>query len=94
MIPPHFVLDSSQWSFDGLSGEEVNALLESLAERWQTAEARDEVVAIGGDDFARAVDGDRGFWELFGPGRFTLTREVSEAFAALASRPKTSAGQC
>jgi hypothetical protein len=78
-----FVIDGSQWRFDGLSAGEVIEALERLVERMDVARERGEVVAHGDELFTTPVLGNRTFWELSDPAAsIVLPMELQQSLAA------------
>jgi hypothetical protein len=78
-----FVVDGSQWRFDGLGANEVIEALELLVERMTVAQERGEVVAYGDELFTTPVLGDLTFWGLTDPtASIVLPMELQQSLAA------------
>jgi len=60
-----FVIDGSQWAFDGLSEFEVTRALETILERLATAAERGERVSVGEDLQTRHVLAELSIWSLW-----------------------------
>lgn len=62
-----FVIDGSEWQFDGWSAVEIESALGRLLERVTTAQGRRERVWIGDDLQTRPVLAGSSVWELWSP---------------------------
>jgi hypothetical protein len=81
-----FVVDGSEWSFDGMTSAEIENALSRFAERTQVARDREEIVWVGDDLQTRAVLGGLGVWELKGSDSpVTLSEELWQELAAFFS---------
>ncbi|WP_156967817.1 hypothetical protein [Methylosinus sp. PW1] len=78
-----FVVDGSEWHFDGWSADEVAASIELMLERVSTAQARREAIWIGDDLQTRPVLGEFDIWSLFSPeSPLKLSPELRQELAA------------
>lgn len=79
-----FVIDGSEWRFDGWSGDEIDTALGALLERVTIARERRERVWIGEDLHVQAVLGGLSIWELWSPEcPITLPPELMQELAAV-----------
>jgi hypothetical protein len=62
-----FVVDGSEWCFDGWTSDEIDNALGVLLERVSVAQSRGERVWIGDDLQTRAVLGELSVWDLWSP---------------------------
>ena len=62
-----FIIDSSEWSFDNWSREQMSSALDKLLERVAISRDRNETVWIGDDLQTRGVANGRDLWSLFDP---------------------------
>ena len=62
-----FVVDGSEWCFDGWSHEEIRNAIDNFLERISIARDRNEVIWIGDNFQTRSVLGDQDLWSLFSP---------------------------
>lgn len=82
-----FVVDGSEWCFDGWSEAEIDSALGAFLERVTTAQSRGERVWIGDDIYTRPVLGGLSVWELLSPGAAVkLDNEILEKLAAALGR--------
>lgn len=78
-----FVVDSSEWHFDGWTETQVIVAIERLLGRVQTALERNEIVWIGDTLQTRAVLGDLDLWGLWSPeSPIRLPKEVQQELSA------------
>lgn len=78
-----FVVDSSEWSFDDWTANQVIVSIEKLLERVQTARERDETVWIGDDLQTRPVIDNLDLWSLSSPSSpITFAPELIQELAA------------
>lgn len=81
-----FVVDGSEWCFDGMASAEIEEALSRFAERTQVARNRGEIVWVGDNLQTRAVLGSFGLWELKGlDSPVTLSEELWQELAAFLS---------
>jgi hypothetical protein len=82
-----FVIDGSEWKFDGWSADEIDTALGGLLERVTIARERQEQVWIGDDLQTRVVLGGLSIWELWAPAcPVNLSPELRQEFAAMFGR--------
>ena len=82
-----FVVDGSQWQFDGMTDIEITYYIERMLERVHTALDRNEVIWIGDDLQSRPVLGDLDIWSLFSPGQtLHFCHEIRHELAAWLGR--------
>lgn len=82
-----FVIDGSEWCFDGWSAEEIDHRLGGLVDRIDVARSRGERVWIGDDLQTRHVMGDLSVWDLWSPDSpVELPRELRQELAATLGR--------
>jgi len=60
-----FVIDGSEWRFDGLSSAELDAAVQALIERMERVTARGETLWFGHDFQSRPMLANRSLWQLF-----------------------------
>lgn len=83
-----FVVDSSEWSFDGWSEAEVIEAIESLLDRLFQARARAEIVWIGRELQTRAMLETIDLWSLSSPDSpMRLTPEIWQELTAWLTNP-------
>lgn len=79
-----FVIDGSEWQFDGWSAEEIELALGRLLDRVTIAGERRERVWIGDDLQTRPVLGELSVWELWSPQcPVRLAPELRQELAAM-----------
>lgn len=85
-----FVIDGSEWVFDGWAKDDLIHTIERLIDRVWTAQRRNEVIWIGDDLQTRHVLGDHDLWSLLAPDApITLPPELGQELAAwLGSAPR------
>lgn len=82
-----FVVDGSEWKFDGLSSQEITAVLESFLDRIHLALDRSELVWIGENLQIQSVFGDFDLWSLKAvDSPISLPHEIWEELAAWLGR--------
>ena len=78
-----FVVDGSEWRFEGMSAADAEMLIDRALEFVSTSSERGETVAVGDDFQVRLMRGGETLWDLFSPGSFDpLDRELSQELAA------------
>lgn len=85
-----FVVDGSEWDFDGWAEDDLIRSIEKLVDRVWIAQSRKEVVWIGDDLQTRHVLGDHDLWGLLAPDSpIKLPPELGQELAAwLGSAPR------
>ena len=85
-----FVVDGSEWRFDGMSPEDAEMLIDRALSFVETSSERGEAVAVGDDFQMRPMRGTETLWDLFAPGSVApLDRELSQELSAwLAKAPR------
>lgn len=79
-----FVIDSSEWRFDGLTCAELEAAVQGLIERMSRVTARGETLWFGDDFQSRPMLAGRSLWQLFDEDEVLyLCRETQQELAAL-----------
>lgn len=82
-----FVIDGSQWAFDGFSPNELTSALETLLARLAVAVEREERVWFGDDLQTRPVFFGRSIWELWsGDSPVRLEPELKQELSAYLMR--------
>ncbi len=82
-----FVVDGSEWSFDGWSTDEVVGAIELMLERVSVAQERRETIWIGDDLQTRHVLGEFDIWSLFSPeAPVELSAELRQELSAWLGR--------
>lgn len=82
-----FVVDSSEWSFDGWTTNQVTVSVERLLERVRIARERNETVWIGDDLQTRPVVDNLDLWSLSSPSApIILAPELVQELAAWLGR--------
>lgn len=82
-----FVVDGSEWIFNGWSADDIDSALGLLLERCDVARQRQEQVWIGDDLQTRSVLGCLSVWDLWSPEcPITLPRELKDELAAMLGR--------
>ncbi|MGF6770634.1 hypothetical protein P3T18_003113 [Paraburkholderia sp. GAS199] len=80
-----FVVDGSEWQFDGQAIDDVDAAIDAFLERVDTAQSRDETVWIGDDLQSRPMLDGQDLWTM----AQQLSAEVQQSLAAwLMSAPR------
>lgn len=78
-----FVVDGSEWCFDGWNETEVVDAIENMLDRIHTARERDEIVWIGDDLQTRLVVDNLDLWSLSSPAApIHIPTEVRQELAA------------
>lgn len=78
-----FVVDGSEWHFDGWDHEEIKRVIDNFLERVLIARDRGEVVWIGDDFQTRSVLEDRDLWSMFSPSSpVQLSMEICQELSA------------
>ncbi len=78
-----FVIDGSEWRFDGLSSAELEAAVQTLIERMERVTERGETLWFGHDFQSRPMLADRSLWQLFNEDEdIYLCRDTQHELAA------------
>lgn len=78
-----FVVDGSEWRFDGLSGAELEATVQAMIERMERVTARGETLWLGHDFHFRPMLAGRSLWQLFDEDeKLCLSRDTQHELAA------------
>jgi hypothetical protein len=79
-----FVIDGSEWQFDGWTADEIETVLGQLLERVRDAQMRRERIWIGDDLHTQPVLADLGIWDLWAPEcPVDLSPELRQELAAM-----------
>jgi len=82
-----FVIDGSEWKFEGWTADEIQSALGRLLDRVTIAQGRRERIWIGEDLHTRSVLADLSVWELWGPEcPVDLPPELRQELAAMLGR--------
>lgn len=82
-----FVVDASQWCFDGWRGEDIVATLDAFFVRIYAANDRNEQVWAGDDLQSKPVLGENDLWSLFSPDApVSLPQELRQELSAVMGR--------
>lgn len=78
-----FVIDGSEWRFDGLSCADLEAAVQAMIERMERVTARGEALWFGHDFQSRPMLAHRSLWQLFDENEeIHLCRETQHELAA------------
>lgn len=78
-----FVIDGSEWRFDGLSSVDFENAVQALMERMERVTARGETLWFGHNFQLRPMLADRSLWQLFDEDeKLFLSREIQHELAA------------
>lgn len=81
-----FVVDGSEWQFDGWTEHDIISALELLLDRVDAARVRREIVWIGQDLQSKIVRNDKDFWTMLAQPEFHAFGEVAQEIAAWLGR--------
>lgn len=81
-----FVVDGSEWRFDGWTEHDVVSALDLLLARVEAARDRQEVVWVGQDLQSRIVRNGADFWTMLSQPEFHAFAEITHELAAWLSR--------
>lgn len=82
-----FIVDGSDWNFNGLSASEAESLIEHALDFITSSQERGEEIFIGDDFQSRPVYETLGLWDIFSDSSpLTLPRELSHELAAWLSK--------
>jgi hypothetical protein len=81
-----FVIDGSEWQFDGWTEHDIILVLELLLARVDAARVRQEIVWIGQDLQSKVVRNDQDFWTMLSQPEFHAFGEVTQELAAWLGR--------
>lgn len=82
-----FVIDGSEWHFDGLNAENIESAIEKMLECIDRVVKREEKLWLGEDFHTRAMLGNLCLWELFDPTQpIHLKKELEQELAAKINR--------
>lgn len=78
-----FVVDGSEWQFDGMSAADVERLIDRALAFVEASGERDEAVAVGDDFQTRPMRGAETLWDMFAAdSEAPLDRGLSQELAA------------
>lgn len=82
-----FVIDGSEWHFDGLSNAQLETTFQTLIDRVRRVTERGERIWYGDNFQSRRMLGDRSLWHLFDRGEeIHLSIELQQELAAQLNR--------
>ncbi|MBB5192619.1 hypothetical protein HNQ50_003363 [Silvimonas terrae] len=82
-----FVIDGSEWNFNGWSSEDIIFAIDLLLERVEIAKNRKETIWIGDDLQTRSMLGDLDLWSLVAPDSpISVPPEIRQELAAWLGR--------